>query len=86
MTLTAAIFLTVLALILSALFSGSEIAFVQSDKVRMEIDAAGKGVIDRILRRFTHHEDVFISTMLVGNNIVLVIYGITFAIILNPIL
>ena len=86
MTLSTAIVLTVIALILSALFSGSEIAFVQSDKVRMEIDAAGKGVIDRILRRFTHHEDVFISTMLVGNNIVLVIYGITFAIILNPIL
>ena len=86
MTLATAIVLTVIALILSALFSGSEIAFVQSDKVRMEIDAAGKGVIDRILKRFTYHEDMFISTMLVGNNIVLVVYGITFAIILNPIL
>ena len=85
MSLPTAIVLTVIALILSALFSGSEIAFVQSDKVRMEIDAAGKGVIDRILRRFSHHEDVFISTMLVGNNIVLVVYGITFAIILQPI-
>ena len=86
MTLATAIVLTVIALVLSALFSGSEIAFVQSDKVRMEIDAAGKGVIDRILRRFSHHEDVFISTLLVGNNIVLVVYGITFAIILHPIL
>lgn len=85
MTLATAIVLTVIALILSALFSGSEIAFVQSDKVRMEIDAAGKGVIERILRRFTYHEDVFISTMLVGNNIVLVIYGITFGIVLTPI-
>lgn len=85
MTLTTAIVLTVVALVLSALFSGSEIAFVQSDKVRMEIDAAGKGVIDRILKRFSHHEDVFISTMLVGNNIVLVVYGITFSIILQPI-
>lgn len=85
MTLATAIVLTVIALILSALFSGSEIAFVQSDKVRMEIDAAGKGVIDRILRRFTHHEDMFISTMLVGNNIVLVIYGITIGVILTPI-
>ena len=86
MTLATAIVLTVIALFLSGLFSGSEIAFVQSDKVRMEIDAAGKGVIDRIIKRFTHHQDVFISTMLVGNNIVLVIYGITFSIILNPIL
>ena len=85
MSLATAIVFTVIALILSGLFSGSEIAFVQSDKVRMEIDAAGKGVIDRILKRFSHHADVFISTMLVGNNIVLVIYGITFSIILNPI-
>lgn len=85
MTLATAIVITVIALILSALFSGSEIAFVQSDKVRMEIDAAGKGLIDRMLRRFSHNEDVFISTMLVGNNIVLVVYGITFSIILQPI-
>lgn len=85
MSLATAIVITVIALVLSALFSGSEIAFVQSDKVRMEIDAAGKGVIDRMLKRFTRHEDVFISTMLVGNNIVLVIYGITFSIILQPI-
>lgn len=85
MTLATAIVLTVIALVLSALFSGSEIAFVQSDKVRMEIDAAGKGIIDKILKRFTHHEDVFISTMLVGNNIVLVVYGITFGVILTPI-
>ena len=85
MSLATAIVFTVIALVLSALFSGSEIAFVQSDKVRMEIDAAGNGVIDRIIRRFTHHEDVFISTMLVGNNIVLVVYGITFSIILQPI-
>lgn len=85
MDLATAIVITLIALVLSALFSGSEIAFVQSDKVRMEIDAAGKGVIDRILRRFSHHEEVFISTMLVGNNIVLVVYGITFAIIFQPI-
>lgn len=86
MSLATAIVITVIAIVLSALFSGSEIAFVQSDKVRLEIDAAGNGVIDRILKRFSHHEDVFISTMLVGNNIVLVVYGITFSIILQPIL
>ena len=85
MTLATAIVLTVIALILSGLFSGSEIAFVQSDKVRMEIDAAGKGIIDRILRIFSHHEEMFISTMLVGNNIVLVVYGITFSVIFHPI-
>ena len=86
MTLATAIVITLIALLLSGLFSGSEIAYVQSDKVRMEIDAARGGIIDRMVKRFSHHEEMFISTMLVGNNIVLVIYGITFSIILNPIL
>ena len=86
MTLSVAIVLTVIALLLSGLFSGSEIAFVQSDKVKMEIDAARGGIIDRIIHRFSRHEEVFISTMLVGNNVVLVVYGITFSVIINPIL
>lgn len=86
MTLATAIAVTAIALILSALFSGSEIAFVQSSKVRMEIDAARGGIIDRIIRGFSHHEDMFISTLLVGNNVVLVIYGISISIIINPIL
>ena len=86
MTLTTAIVVTVIALILSALFSGSEIAFVQSSKVRMEIDAARGGIIDRIIHGFSRHEDMFISTLLVGNNVVLVIYGIAFSVIINPIL
>ncbi|MBD5264192.1 MAG: HlyC/CorC family transporter [Bacteroides sp.] len=86
MTLTTAIVVTVVALILSALFSGSEIAFVQSSKVRMEIDAARGGIIDRIIRGFSRHEDMFISTLLVGNNVVLVVYGIAFSVIINPIL
>lgn len=86
MTITTAIAVTVFALILSALFSGSEIAFVQSSKVRMEIDAARGGLIDRIIRGFSRHEDMFISTLLVGNNVVLVIYGISFSVIINPLL
>ena len=86
MELTTAILVTLAALLLSALFSGSEIAFVQSSKVRMEIDAARGGVVDRIIRGFARHEDMFISTLLVGNNIVLVVYGITFSMIINPLL
>lgn len=86
MSLTTAIIATVIALLLSALFSGTEIAFVQSSKVRMEIDAARGGLIDRIIHGFSRHEDMFISTLLVGNNIVLVVYGITFSVIINPIL
>lgn len=73
-------------ILFSGFFSGSEIAFVQSSKVRMAIDATNRGMVDRIIRRFTTHEDMFISTMLVGNNVVLVVYGITISIIINPIL
>lgn len=86
MTLATAIVLTVLMIFLSGLFSGSEIAFIQSSKVRMAIDATNSGPVDKIIRRFTAHEDMFISTMLVGNNGVLVIYGITISVIINPIL
>ena len=84
MDLVSAIIITVIAVILSALFSGCEIAFVQSNKVRMEIDASRGGLIDRIIKRFSLREDMFISTLLVGNNVVLVIYGITFSLIINP--
>lgn len=86
MTLATAIVLTVLMILLSGFFSGSEIAFVQSSKVRMAIDATRSGMVDRIIQKFTAHEDMFISTMLVGNNTVLVIYGITISVIINPIL
>lgn len=79
-----AVIITVIAIIFSGLFSGTEIAFVQSNKVRMEIDATKGGVINRIIHSFTRHEDMFISTLLVGNNTVLVIYGITISVILNP--
>ncbi len=83
--LSLAILITVVAILFSGLFSGCEIAFVQSSKVRMEIDAArGGGMVDRIIKGFSRHEDMFISTLLVGNNVVLVIYGISFSVIVNP--
>ncbi len=84
MSLTLAIIITVVAVLLSGFFSGSEIAYVQSSKVRMEIDGAQGGVVNRIIRGFSRHEDMFISTLLVGNNIVLVIYGIAFSAVINP--
>lgn len=83
--LSLAIVITLVAIFFSGLFSGSEIAFVQSSKVRMEIDAARGGMVDRIIKGFSRHEDMFISTLLVGNNVVLVIYGISFSAIVNPI-
>lgn len=75
-----------MAILFSGLFSGSEIAFVQSSKVRREIDAANGGLVNRLIRSFSRHEDMFISTLLVGNNVVLVIYGLAFSAIVNPIL
>lgn len=80
-----AVIITVVAVIFSGLFSGLEIAFVQSSKVRMEIDAARGGLVDRIIKGFSRHEDMFISTLLVGNNVVLVIYGIALSALINPI-
>ena len=82
--LSLAILITVVAILFSGLFSGCEIAFVQSSKVRLEIDAARGGMVDRIITGFSRHEDMFISTLLVGNNVVLVIYGISFSVIVNP--
>ncbi len=86
MSFTVALILTILAVIFSALFSGMEIAYVQSNKVRMQIDGSRGGVVDRIIRGFSHNEDMFISSLLVGNNVVLVIYGITLSILINPVL
>lgn len=83
--LSLAIIITLIAIVFSGLFSGCEIAFVQSSKVRMEIDAARGGLVDKIIKGFSRHEDMFISTLLVGNNVVLVIYGISFSVIVNPI-
>ena len=86
MSLATALVVTILMIVFSGFFSGSEIAFIQSSKVRMAIDATRSGFVDRIIRKFTAHEDMFISTMLIGNNGVLVIYGIAISIIINPIL
>ena len=78
------IIVTAVSLMLSALFSGVEIAFVTSDRVRVELDVARGGVISRIINRFYANSEFFISSILVGNNIMLVIYGMGAAALLEP--
>ncbi|SUZ83625.1 uncharacterized protein METZ01_LOCUS36479 [marine metagenome] len=64
------------SLILSAFFSGMEIAFVSSDKLNLEIQKKQIGFIPNILTRITKDPSRFISTMLIGNNFSLVVYGL----------
>lgn len=71
--------IALISIALSGFFSGMEIAFVSSSKVRAEMDIARGGIIDRVMNVFYSHREMFISTLLVGNNIVNVVYSIAMA-------
>ena len=66
-------------MVFSAFFAGMEIAFVSSNRMRAEMDKEKSVFTQKILAKFYSHPNGFVSTMLVGNNIVLVVYGILFA-------
>ncbi len=63
------------ALLLSAFFSGMEIAFVSANKIHVEIEKKQEGFLSQILGRLTANPSKFIASMLIGNNIALVVYG-----------
>ncbi|QNJ97105.1 hemolysin family protein [Constantimarinum furrinae] len=69
------ILIIVLMLIFSAFFSGMEIAYVSSNKIHIEIEKKQNNFLATILRKITKRPSKFIATMLVGNNIALVVYG-----------
>lgn len=65
----------ILSLVLSAFFSGMEIAYVSSNKIHIEIEKKQRGVLALALSNITAKPSKFIATMLIGNNIALVVYG-----------
>jgi len=75
-----------IAMLFSAFFSGMEIAFVSSNRLRAEMDKEKNGPAQKAIALFYQHPNNFVSTMLVGNNIALVIYGILFAQIFDQLL
>jgi len=80
------IIIVIVSLILSAFFSGVEIAFISADKLHIELRSQQGNLSDRILSGFLKKPSWFITTTLIGNNVTLVIYGIFMAFLLEPVI
>jgi len=76
--------LIIALLLLSAFFSGSEIAFVSANRLRAEMAARRGGLSGRLVQRFLHTPGMLLTTTLVGNNIALVVYSTLMAFYLEP--
>jgi CBS domain containing-hemolysin-like protein len=81
-----AILVILLAMLFSAFFSGMEIAFVASNKMQIELDKKQGLFGSDIIKIFTANPGQYIATMLIGNNIALVVYGLFFSRLLGPVL
>ena len=75
-----------ISLALSALFSGTEIAFISADKLHIELQSKKGRLPERLLADFIDKSSYFIAALLVGNTVTLVVYGIYMAEILDPLL
>lgn len=80
------LFIIFFSLLLSAFFSGSEIAFVSCNRLKIELDKQKGMLSGKIISRFILKDSQFIATMLLGNNIALVVYGIYMAKLIQPFL
>lgn len=76
--------LNFICLLLSAFFLGIEIAFVSANKLKVELDKQSGRTYSRLLYGVLQSPAKFIATMLVGNNIALVVYGVMMAKLLEP--
>jgi len=81
-----AIFVILVAIIFSAFFSGMEIAFVSANRLRIELDRKQGAFGSRFIKLFLDNPGQYIATMLIGNNIALVVYGLFFSRLLTPVL
>ena len=79
------VILIVLMLLLSAFLSGMEIAFTSKNRLKLEIDRKQSRMFDRIADIFSRHPGQYITTILVGNNIALVIYSLYMSLLLRGI-
>ena len=75
----------VIMVVLSAFFSGMEIAFLNKNRLRLEIDRKQSRVFDYIAGLFSNHQGQYISTILIGNNIALVVYSMCLSLVLREI-